>query len=177
VTGVEIISHNYSAVTESINLYDGTLAAGTYEILFKEPAHSQVITGAEILNNGVNFASIVVRTAGDVTLTGMKFADAQQVFLVSASNLGAYVIPNIVKIQNATLVSATNGAEVASRVYDYYQQRYRQKVRLYAPSISIGHVALIDSVNNSQIRGALEKMNINLSGGFIVDAEAVGVVE
>jgi hypothetical protein len=37
-------------------------------------------------------------------------------------------------------------------------------------------VALIDTLYDRQIRGVIEKMTTDLANGFIVDAEATGVI-
>jgi len=177
VTGVEITSHNYQEGAETVNLYSGTLAAGFYDIPFSQPVHTLAITGAVIVSSSVNSARIRVTEAGSVTLTGLNYIDNQQLFS-STGSFGSYVIPNIVKIDSATLVNAYNGQTVADRVYDYYQQRYLQKLKLFAhDTIKTGSVALIDSINDSQIRACVEKMSINLAGGFIIEAAAVGIVE
>jgi hypothetical protein len=177
VTGVEITSHNYVEGADTIELYSGTFAVGFYDIQFSQPAHTLSITGATIVSSTVNHARINVTTAGGVTLTGLNYIDNLQKFSKHGA-FGSYVVPNIINIETATLVNIYNGQEVADRVYDYYQQRYVQKMRLYAhDAIGTGKVALIDSIDNSQIRGTVEKMSINLSGGFIIDAEACGVVE
>jgi hypothetical protein len=65
---------------------------------------------------------------------------------------------------------------VAQRIYDYYQQRYLQKVKLFAPLAQPGDVALIDTLYNQQIRGVIEKMSADLANGFTVQAEITGVV-
>jgi hypothetical protein len=158
-------------------LYNGNLEAGFYDIQFAQPVHTLTITGAVIVSSGVNSARIRVTEAGAVTLTGLNYIDNQQLFSSSGS-FGSYVIPNIVKIDSATLINTYNGQTVADRVYAYYRQRYLQKIRLFGhDTIGTGKIALIDSLNASQIRACIEKMSINLSGGFIIDAEAVGVVE
>lgn len=177
VTGVEITSHNYVKGSETVNLYSGTLAVGFYDIPFSQPVHTLTITGAVIISSGVNYARIRVTDAGAVTLTGLNYIDNQRLFSSSGS-FGSYVIPNVVKIETATLISAYNGQAVADRVYAYYQQRFLQKMKLFAhDTIKTGSVALIDSINDSQIRACVEKMSINLAGGFIIEAEAVGIVE
>lgn len=176
VTGVEIISHNYVEGAETVDLYSGTLTENFYDIIFSQPCHTLTITGAEIVSSGVNYARIRVLAAGAVVLTGLNYIDNQQLFTKN-SEIVSSALPKIISIESATLVNVYNGQEVADRVYAYYQQRYQQKFRLYAhETIGTGKVALIDSMG-SQIRASVEKMSINLSGGFIVDAEACGVVE
>jgi hypothetical protein len=176
VTGIEVTSHNYISSTDSKQLYNGTLTAGQHEITFSEPIHDLAVSGASIIESGVNYAMIQVPTTGTVVLSGQTYTDTTKVFSVSNSEISSSVKPNVLKIENATLVNASNVQEVTQRVYDYYQQRYVQKMKLFAPSAQVGDVALIDTLYDRQIRGVIEKMTTDLANGFIVDAEATGVI-
>lgn len=176
ITSVEVTSHNYTEGTEAIQLFSGVLPAGLQEITFKEPVYSLSITGATILESGVNYADVMVSVSGAVTLTGKKYIDNQRLFVKSA-NASSVVTPNVLTIKNATLVNTYNGQAVTDRIFAYYQQRYLQKAKLFTPSIELGNVALVDSLNNAKIRGVVEKMTINLTGGFLADSDIVGVVD
>ena len=110
-------------------------------------------------------------------ITGLKYIDNQQLFSQYDTTLNASVIPNILSVKDATLVNAYNGAAVVARVFSYYQQRYVQKVKTYGETLQIGQVALVDTLNNSQIRGAVEKASIDLAKGFVSNMEIVGVIE
>jgi hypothetical protein len=125
VTGVEITAHNYVEGADTVNLYNGTLDVGFHDIVFNEPAHTLLITGAEIIASGANYARIKVTVAGTVVLTGLNYIDNQQIFS-TYGNYGAYVVPNIVEVKTATLVNIYNGQTVVDRVYDYLQQRSRK---------------------------------------------------
>jgi len=177
VTGVVITGHNYSEGSETVNLFEGVLAAGVYKISFSEPAHTLSISGAVVLFSNVNYAQIRVEIAGNVVITGLNYIDNQQEFSRRDLSLGSYVIENILSVKEATLINAYNGPAVTERVYNYYQQRYLQKFRLFGSALEIGQIALVDSMNGSQIRGAVERNNIDLAGGFISQTEVVGVVE
>jgi hypothetical protein len=176
VTGVEVTVHNYIASTDSQQLYNGALNAGSYTITFDAPMHDLSVTGAAIAASGVNYAVLNVTTAGTVTLTGLTYTDTAQVKGIYTSGLDASVKPNVLKVTDATLVNANNVTSVAQRIYDYYQQRYLQKVKLFAPLAQPGDVALIDTLYNQQIRGVIEKMSADLANGFTVQAEITGVV-
>jgi len=75
-------------------------------------------------------------------------------------------------------VHAGNVSAVVNRVYDYYQQRYLQKAKLYGAGLLpvVGSSVLIDTLQSKQIGGIVERMVIDLSGGFTAQAEVLGVV-
>lgn len=176
VTGVEITAHNYVSNATSTQLYNGTLAVGIYTIKFSAPAHDLSIAGAAIVSSGANYAIINVSSPGTVTLSGQGYTDTTQIEGVHNEELDPNVSKNVLSISDATLVNATNVAEVTQRVYDYYQQRYVQKVKLYAPAAEPGKSVIIDTLYDRQIGGVMEKMTLNLTGGFTVQAEITGVV-
>jgi hypothetical protein len=175
VTGVEVSGHNYTVGTETVKLFNGTLAVGRYTIIFKQPVHTLTITGAAIVSSNANYATVNVTTAGTIVITGLNYDDSQQLYGIYNS-VPTSTVPNILSITDATLVNADNIVTVATLVNDYYQQRYLLKGRLYQPAFEIGQVALVDSFYNSQIKGCLEKMELDLSGGYIADVEIAGVV-
>lgn len=175
VTGVELLSHDYSENTDAIELYNGTLAIGTYTIKFNQPAHDLSISGASITSSDANYAVIAVIWPGAVILSGLKYTDAQQIHGVYNSGLDVNVPINVLSL-TSTLVSSAIAPTVAQRVYDYYQQRYSQKTKLFAPSAQAGDAVLIDTLKNRQISGTIEKMSLNLSGGFTVQTEITGVI-
>jgi hypothetical protein len=177
VTGVEVTAHNYVATSTSTQLYSGTLAAGTHEITFNAPMHDLSVSGATITDSGVNYAVLSVAVTGSVTLSGQTYTDTTQVYSLTNGALPATAKPNMLKITDATLVHLGNMAAVAQLVYDYYQQRYLQKVKLYAPTAyAPGDVVLIDTLYNQQLRCTVEKMSADLAAGFMVQAEMTGVV-
>lgn len=174
VTGVEVVSHNYVAGTASRDLYDDMLEPGSYEIAFTRPMHTLSATGATITESGVNYAVLSVAVAGAVTLSGKEYIDTTRVHGVYATP-GESLVQNILRVEGATLVGPANVAAVAQRVYDYHQQRYRQRLKLFAPSVEVGQVALVDTLYGKQIRGVIEKMDTDLSGGMVSRVELVGV--
>lgn len=176
VTGVEVTAHDYIESTESIDLYNASLTAGTHTIKFNEPMHDLSVTGATVASSGANYAVLTVASTGTVVLSGQRYTDTTQVYGVYNTTLDSNVRQNVLSINSATLVNASNVATVTQRVYDYHQQRYLQKVKLYAPNSAPGESVLIDTLYDQQIGGVIEKMELNLTGGFTVRAEIVGVV-
>jgi hypothetical protein len=182
VTGVEVTAHNYLAGTEVKELYNDALPLGVSEITFDQPMHTLAVTGATILDSGVNYARLNVAVAGTVVLTGKVYTDTKKTFAVYNPEYDPALGQNAKRngktqvVSSSFLVSSANGAVVAQRVYDYAQQRYLQKLKLFAPTIQPGDVALVDSLYNRQLRGVVEKMETDLAGGFLSDVTITGVI-
>lgn len=174
VTGVEVTAHNYVASTNVKELYNGDLDTGSHEILFSGPMHTLSCSGAIITDSGVNYAIVLVGVAGTVVLSGYEYIDTAKVVGIYATP-STYQVQNVLEVTDATLVNPSNVATVAQRVYDYYQQRYLQKVRLFAPLVEVGNVVSVDTLYSKQIRGVIEKMDLDLAFGMTANAELVGV--
>lgn len=174
VTGVEVSSHKYTETGTEKDLFKNTLAAGTYTIKFDEPCYGFSATGASINSYGSNRVTITVASEGEVTLTGTPYVD--NVSIAEVETEETVTSQNVLAVEGATLVNPDNAATTAQRLYDYHQQRYVQKVKLFAPSIQIGDVVEVETIFEGKIKGVVEKMDVDLTGGFVVNAEIVGVV-
>jgi hypothetical protein len=157
-------------------LFKGTLAEGEHEINFSQPMHDLSVTGATITESGANYAMLDVDSEGTVELTGQVYIDTVTVYGVYMS-VASGVKENILQITDASLVNSNNGATVAQRIYDYYQQRYVIKPKLYAPSVEPGRSVSVDTVYGQKISGVVEKMEVDLAGGFIAKTTVVGELE
>ena len=175
VTGVEVTAHDLIEGTGNKKLYDGVLTVGTHEITFSQPMHDLTITGATITESGANYALLDVTTEGTVVLSGLVYVDTRRTYSVYTPGLTDSIKLNILKVEDATLVNSGNATAVTQRIYDYYQQRYFQKVKLYASLVAVGDTVLVDALYNEKIRGLVEKMEIDLAMGFIAQCEVVGV--
>lgn len=100
--------------------------------------------------------------------------DNPQIFGVYNINLAPGDKENILKVEEATLVSNSNALEVAQRVYDYYQLRHQDEGEILLQDEENGQLVEISSLHNQQIQGIVEKLDINLTGGFIANATITG---
>lgn len=176
VTGVEVSMHDIVLGDGNRKLYEGTLSAGTHPIEFSQPMHTLSITGGTITESGANYALVNVASEGEVLLEGLVYVDTvnvHSIYLPGSESLKQ----NVVKVTDATMVNSSNGPTIAQRLYDYYQDRYEISPRIFKPKAQVGGVVIVDTLYSQQIRGILERMEINLSGGFIANARVVGVVE
>ena len=174
ITGVEVTAHDKTLGDKEIVLFDGHLEIGSFEITFNQPVHTLAVTGATIASSGVNHAVLSVAAAGDVKLTGLDYVDTRTVY-------GVYLDPpitpdNFIKIDEDALITSTNAQDVAQLVFDYYQNRYTQSATLYKPTVKIGDQVYIETLYDQQIFGIIEKMIVNLAGGYRVKTDVVGVV-
>ena len=175
VTAVEVTAHDYVESTNSKELYNGSLVIGTYEITFSEPMHDLSATGATISDSGANYAILSVSTPSPVVLNGQTYTDTQRVLKIAATGLSSSVKPNVLKITNATLIGSNNLSEATQRIYDYNQQRYLQKLKLYVPAVEVGQVVEVETLYGEKIRGVVEKLELDLAFGFTAKAEITGV--
>jgi len=90
--------------------------------------------------------------------------------------LGIGVDNNRLTSNTATLITIDNVATIGQQLFDYMQERYIKKVRLYGTPIQPGHSVVVDTYDSKQIQGFVEKVRTDLAGGFISDVEIVGVL-
>ncbi|MEL7654749.1 MAG: hypothetical protein AAGU75_02445, partial [Bacillota bacterium] len=81
---------------------------------------------------------------------------------------------NVLKIEQATLVSNTNAQDVADRIYDYYQNRYQGEGPIVLGDEEPGQMKIMDSMNSRQLEGIIESLDIDLTGGFIANIKITG---
>jgi len=179
VTGVEITSHEFSSGATGVEVYNSNLDIGDHTIILNKPMSNFSISGsagATITSSGANYVNINVPAFGNVTITGDEYLDTKTVHGVYNLTLDPNVKPNIIKIENATLIGANLVPNKTTHVYNYYQQRYLQKMKLYAPTVATGNTARIETILNARVVTLIEKMSMDLAGGFVCEVEANGIV-
>jgi hypothetical protein len=180
VTGVEIITHDFHLVTESEILFSATLPVGSHVITFPHPVQGYTKTGtatSSVTLDSANYLIVNVTVEGTVIITQSTWwKDAQALASIYTSGLDSDVKSNIVYIENATLVNTANSEEIVQRTYDYFQQRYLQKMKLFASLVEPGEVVLIDTQSNKKFLGVMERMNSDLAMGFVSRTEVVCIV-
>lgn len=161
VTGIEVVSHDYSQDDELVTIFDKYLAEGAYKIVFEEPYYGVVTTGVgySVVNltteDGENLTTedgdeLVIPSefiygpnslylsvdspGGQVLVQGYRWIDSQQAHLFHESVDGA-VKENRLKIDQATLVSPERGDAVLANLADYHRQRYSQRLTLLTGAV------------------------------------------
>lgn len=175
VTGVEIVMHDITPGDGERKLFEGTLASGVYPVEFSQPMHTLTVEGATIVESSANHAVLEVSAPGEVRLTGMVYNDLISTIAINAP-ISSHDKPSVIRVDDATLVNSSNGAEIAQRVFDYYQQRYKKKMRLFGSALSAGNIVQVETLYGNTLFGVIEHAEIDLAGGSLVDAEVIGVV-
>jgi hypothetical protein len=177
VTGVEMTSHNYDYGGVSTLVFSGTLGIGDHYIIFDAPKYNgnMTITGATEVTSNINYVLVNVAAPGTVTVTIENLSNYSRQKGIYNTGL-TDVLANVVKIEEATLVKDSVLDAITQRVYDYYQQRYLQHLTLFAPSAKVGDTVYIDTYNSRRLAGIIERMELDLSGGFVVKADIRGIV-
>lgn len=93
-----------------------------------------------------------------------------------------YAPPNVWKITNATLVPFNKSdaevtvEEVLARVAEYARLRYQQKANLFPRTdLELGEIDIIESLYGKSVVGVVERINSDLTGGYLINAEFIGV--
>lgn len=175
VTGVEVSMHDILPGDGERKLFEGVLSAGSHTIEFRQPMHTLDVDGADITESHANYAVLDVATPGEVVLIGLVYDDMISTYAVSTT-LAPNEKPNVVKIEDATLVNSSNGREIAQKMFDYYQQRYLQNMRMFGSTISAGNNVRVETLYGNLLYGVVEHAEIDLAGGSIVKSDVVGVI-
>lgn len=171
ITEVTVLEHQYVQGTESRVLFDGTASNGQV-IVFYEPMSGLQATGFTILESGDNYC---VLSAGTGELTGIPYMHTTREISRSVSSAP---VPNAARVEDATLVSITNSADVADRLADYYAHRIRitadaivefedagDVVSIYDPFDKIQRDACVESIYSLRASNVM-KGRINALVGF-----------
>jgi hypothetical protein len=131
---------------------------------------------------GANHVFLHVPNPGGQSLvTGKPWYESTQLFewmSEDADNARA----NVWKIDDAMLVSSVRTSteetalEVLARVVAYVNLRYQQEITLFpCTDVGLGKIAVVDSLWGKDIVGIVEKMTSDLSGGYLIGTEIVGL--
>mgnify|MGYP004456163241 FL=1 len=176
ITGVSVTAHRYTAGAETEELYKDELVAGTHQITFSSPAlaDSLTATGGTLVERGTNYCNVTVTTPGEVVVTGQKYIETTTVLQQTASNLPPNAQDNVLTVTDATLVSPDRAEALAQRILTYYAQRYEQTFRMLAGTEVLADMLIVESFGGEMVRGQLEKMEFDLTGGYRADVRVTG---
>lgn len=173
VTGVVVTAHQYRLGASAEELYKNTLAAGTHRISFGEPVQVDNVSGAELLDSGCSYAEISVRGTEEVVIVGRKYTDSQTVIRKRAANLPPNVQANELEVRSATLVSPNRAVAVADRLLEQAINRWEQTFRMNAGEEILADMLIVTG-DGDPMRGIIQSMNVDLTGGYLADVKVVG---
>lgn len=175
ISDVSLTAHSYALKADAEQIFQGTLATGRHEIRFDAACAELAITGGTIAEQHPNYVIVQVDSDSEVTITGRKCEDHPVIYLHAAEKLPAGAARNTIKFESATLISAANAPAIAQRLYDYYQLRYQTGASIILEREQVGEkVALQHTDGTGYTMDAIEKMDIDLTGGFVASATLLG---
>lgn len=202
VTKIELVSHEYSVDDELTTIFNETLDAGTYKIIFEEPYYEVIITGPGyavltlalesgddfVLEDGSTLLEIGgeyimgsnslyldVQSEGEVTVTGYKWLDSKRSFIFNETVEIEWQNKNTKTIRDATMVNLDNAQTVLDFIRDYYRLRYRQGIKIYDTTVLPNTLTLASTLNDKQILGIVTKRVVNMSKGYISNLDILGL--
>lgn len=128
-TQAVIIEHAFAIrdTDELVTLYDGEAQGDNIVtpegksvfgviIDFSEPMHDLSLTGADLIESGVNYA--VVSSTAYALLTGKKYTHTTRSLIKNST--AKSMVPNVVTVGTCYLISSRNSVNVAERVMAFY---------------------------------------------------------
>lgn len=174
VTGVDVVEHKFTLKTTIEEICKVNLEVGSNTITFNEPASSISVNMGTITQYGVNYCIVESTVAGECTVSGKKYEDSQKTIQKRLSDIPAGEKELIEKV-DSSLVNSSNSSGIAQRLLDIYQYRIEQSLSFVLDRESVGDLADVET-DYGVYRGAVvERLDIDLTGGYIAKAVVVGV--
>ena len=174
ITEIKVTAHNYSLSTTSEEIYSETLATGTYLLTFDNAYSGYSITNGTITESGANYCKITVSGTKEVKITAKKYNDSTSVTSVKLPEIEAGEAESVYSVTDATLVSSDNVLRVANQLLNYYQKRISQNVTFVLKNENTGDIIDVETSKNILREGIIEKLDIDLIGGFSTKAVITG---
>lgn len=175
VTGVQITEHNYFEASDVVTLYDSGIY-GTETIEFSEPYHSLDISGATLVESGVNYA--IISGNGAAVLTGKKYTHVTRVVTAANSKNG-----NVKQVDSAYLANPAVAQSIADRVFAYLKNNVTISQDILFEQERAGDVvSIIDPYTDKMVTACTKELDISLSelqrasGKFLVGFVPQGAI-
>ena len=185
VTGASVMTHTFKLKREVETLYEESLSAGTYRVNFDRPAANLAIENGTITESGVNYAIITATGSGsqasskyygnrNVQITGNIYDDLTSTITVTDGEL--HDKTNIVSVESCTLINSSNGAAIATRILDYYQNLYENQFEMILTNEKVGENVITEKSDVNKLNGYITKLETNMTGGFTANANIIANV-
>lgn len=172
VTAVELTSHTYIPIEDTMNVYNSEESGEGENIFikFSEPLHDLSITNGEILSSGTNYA--VINAGAECVLMGQKYEHTTQTRKKTNPLVLASDIENVVAIENATLVSSYNVDNVLEKCYNWLVNNNTINLDIVEKRqdmpVNVGDLITAETEYLGNAVGRAIKQTFNLNGGIII---------
>ncbi|WP_312044809.1 hypothetical protein [Anaerotignum sp.] len=174
VTGVDVVEHNFTLKSTLEEICKVNLEVGSNTITFSEPASNISVSRGTIAQFGVNYCIVNSTAAGECTVSGKKYDDSQKTIQKRLPNIPAGEKELIEKV-DCRLIHSINSNEITQRLLDIYQYRIEQSLSFILDRESVGDLADIETEYGVYRGAVVEKLDIDLTGGYVTKAVVVGV--
>ena len=184
VTGVEVTTHSYKPITETLEVYNSD-ESGTGEnifVKFSEPLHDLSITNGTIVLGGTNYA--VINANDNSVLIGQKYEHTTQTRRKNNPVVLANEIEKIIAVNNATLVSQYNVDNLLEKCYNWLIRTNSTNLKIvegkhiqygetsniitYDKRVNVGDYIYAETEYLGTVEGRITKQTFNLNGGIII---------
>ena len=169
VTAVSVDSHRYVVSSESGQVYQDDLEAGSYTVINSEPYTDYSITGGTITDSGPNSVQFAVAAAGQVTITGRKYIDYTTRQTKRAATATAQDKSNALTVEDSTLVAPAAQAAAMARLYDYSRNRHKLEQKVVYAGEQPGQMVTTEKPFDGQLIGYITERTLHLSGKAVAE--------
>lgn len=163
VTKIVVTEHAYNqTATDVSELFEGTASDGD-KITFNEPCYELSAEGFTIKEYGANYAIV---TSGNGKLTGKKYVHTTRQIIKDIVPKTRGIVDqseNVVKVEEATLVSLANSVAVADRLVHYFSCNERISGDILTQSESPGDVVNVVHPYGGAVDGCIESSDVSMS--------------
>jgi hypothetical protein len=180
VTSVEFTVHTWNASDLAENLFEGEVEAGFYRITFDKPYYGYEVTGvSNSFESGANWINITVTSSGTMVVTGKPYIDSAVVKAFENPFSDEDDKRNDLSVEKAYLIDPAYGSSgVIEDTMTYFLQRHTQRFAVYGEDtlgVALMDMPVVTTLYDTEIRGLIEKITLDLTGGFRADIEVVGI--
>lgn len=174
-TGVEVTEHTYIQVptVDPVTLFDnteGAAASNTFVAFTQAPVHSLAVTGTlQIVSSGPNWA----RVTGVGTLTGKPYVHTTRTVSLEAENASEFGEPNLVTMEECTLINQQNSYNVARRLLSYYSSAKTVREGIVLQGEGPGDLLSLSDPFGEATSAFVSQMEINVSGVVRADCTLI----
>ena len=172
-TSITLTEHLYYqnpySTAEEIYSYSGSPVTNQ-TIILDEPVVPSSVTGDASITNLQAYATYIT-FSGNGTIYGIKYTHIK-----TEKQWNAPVVngeENTVSVNNATLVTAANSANVMTRLVKYYTQQKQSNLDFVASDEKTGDYVTFNDRFGDPKDGFVSKIKLSLSKGIKADAEVV----
>lgn len=110
----------------------------------------------------------------EITINGEKYYDTKTVTVITNPLATASDKPNVISVDDATLISPSNVEEIAQLLYDQATRRETADLKFRVTNEQVGDLVTVPTWWGDNLTGSYTKATLTLSSFILADAEVRG---